>query len=249
MDETTSTSPSSSDAATRNERRWRPLDRFQRRVLGVLAEKAKTTPDGYPMTISGITTGCNQKSNRSPQMSMTQDQVESVLEQLRGMQAVTEIYSTGRAAKFRHHLYEWLDVRGAEAAVMIELLLRGEQTIGELRGRAARFDESISDVAALKPLLDSLQEKDLIVALTPEGRGQMVTHNLYQPQELEAVRRHVAAAIVSGLDTSEPTSAESPAPQTTRVESNLLQEIKKLADRIARIERELGIAQDSNSEP
>ena len=218
------------------EKLWRPLDRFQRRVLGVLVEKAKTTPDAYPMTIAAIITGSNQKSNRSPQMSINADQVETSLAQLRGMQAVTEIFSTGRVAKFRHHFYEWLGVRGAEAAVMIELMLRGEQTIGELRGRAARFDESIIDLNALKPILDSLIAKQLVIALTPEGRGQIVTHNLYQPQELDSVRRGVAANAAS-VGSAESMDASSPV-----VKDSLREQLQLLAARIERIERELGIS-------
>ncbi len=219
-------------------RKWRVLDRFQRRVLGTLAEKAKTTPDTYPMTVAGITTGCNQKSNRSPQMSLVADQVESALEQLRAFGAVTEVYGTGRVSKFRHHFYEWLDVKGAEAAVMIELLLRGEQTVGELRSRAARFDESIADLNALKPVLQSLHAKDLIIYLTPEGRGQVVTHNLYREQELDAIK--LAVANGSFASNSEETETVEP-PVSNAERQSLLQRIEALENRLARIESQLGI--------
>ena len=60
-----------------SEPKWRPLDRTQRRVAGVLVEKAKTTPENYPLSLNAITTGCNQKSNRSPQMDLREDQVEA----------------------------------------------------------------------------------------------------------------------------------------------------------------------------
>ena len=104
------------------ERRWRALDRTERRVLGVLAEKAKTTPDSYPMTLNALTNGCNQKSNRSPQMNLTSDDVEQVIEDLREMGAVMEIQGSGRVAKYRHQMYEWLGVDKVELAVMAELL-------------------------------------------------------------------------------------------------------------------------------
>ena len=71
----------------------------QRRVFGVLVEKAKTTPDAYPMTINGLVAGCNQKSNREPQMNLTPEDVEQVLEELRSMGAVTEVQGSGRVAK------------------------------------------------------------------------------------------------------------------------------------------------------
>jgi hypothetical protein len=100
--------------------------------------------------------------------------------------------------KYRHYLYDWLGVDKVEMAVMTELLLRGAQTVGELRGRAARM-EPIADLAALKPVLDSLKAKGLVISLSPEGRGQVVSHALYQPQELEKVRREAVGMLVSDV--------------------------------------------------
>lgn len=159
----------------------------QRRVFGVLVEKAKTTPDAYPMTINGLVAGCNQKSNREPQMNLTPEDVEQVLEELRALGAVTEVQGSGRVAKYRHHAYEWLGVEKTELAVMTELLLRGEQTLGELRGRAARM-EPIADLGALKPVVDSLIHRGLMIALTPPGRGQVVSHKLYKERELTELK-------------------------------------------------------------
>ncbi len=68
--------------------RWQPLGAIDRRVAGVLAEKAKTTPDAYPMSLNAVRTGCNQKSNRWPAMELEQDQVEESLDRLRAMGAV-----------------------------------------------------------------------------------------------------------------------------------------------------------------
>ena len=166
---------------------WCPLTARQRRVLGVLIEKAKTTPDAYPMTLNALTNGCNQKSNRSPQMDLSSEAVADTLDELRQLGAVTEVQGSGRVAKYKHLLYSWLGVDKAEIAVMAELLLRGEQTVGELRARASRM-ERIADLAALQPILVSLGEKNLLVFLTPEGRGQVVTHALYSPEELARLR-------------------------------------------------------------
>jgi uncharacterized protein YceH (UPF0502 family) len=175
--------------------KWTPIGRVERRVLGVLVEKAKTTPDAYPLTLNGLTTGCNQKSNRDPQMNLEPNQVETALEELRHMSAVIEVSGGGRVPKYRHLVYEWLGVDKPEAAVMTELLLRGAQTVGELRGRAARM-EPIADVAALQPVLQSLIHKKLVISLTPPGRGQVVSHALYLPEEMEKVR--AAAGPLSG---------------------------------------------------
>lgn len=176
------------------EKKWQPLNSRQRRVLGVLLEKAKTTPDAYPMTLNAIVAGCNQKSNREPVMELSADDVEQVLEELRALGAVTEVQGQGRVAKYRHHAYEWLGIEGLESAVMTELLLRGEQTLGELRGRAARMG-AIADLAALRPVVDSLLRKGLMVELTPPGRGQLVTHNVYKERELEELKRQFAGHV------------------------------------------------------
>ena len=173
--------------------RWTSMTRLQRRVAGVLVEKSKTTPDVYPMTLNGIKTGSNQKSNRSPKLDLEEHQVESVLYELREIGAVVEVHSGGRVPKFKHQMYEWLGVEKAELVVMAELLLRGEQTVGELRARAARMEKTIAGMTELKPILASLLEKNLIVELTPAGRGQMVTHNLYEDRELEKIRRNVGS--------------------------------------------------------
>jgi uncharacterized protein YceH (UPF0502 family) len=167
--------------------RWRPLERNERRVAGVLAEKAKTTPENYPLTLNSLVNGCNQKSNRFPQMQLDEEQVSTAVDGLRHAGAAALIQGDGRAEKYRHLLYEWLGVDKAELAVMTELLLRGAQTLGELRGRAARM-EPIRDLGELQPIVDRLREKQLVIYLTPPGRGAVVTHNLYQPQELAKIR-------------------------------------------------------------
>jgi uncharacterized protein YceH (UPF0502 family) len=184
---------SSSPEATAVKSPPRPLDRIERRILGVLVEKAKTTPDAYPMSLNALLTGCNQKSNRDPQMSLTDADVESGLERLRQIGAVAEVQGNGRVPRYRHYMYEFLGVDKVELAVMAELLLRGAQTVGELRGRAARM-EAITDLAALLPVVRTLIGKGLVVPLTAEGRGQIVTHALYRPEELEKVRRNLPAA-------------------------------------------------------
>lgn len=182
------TSPSPATAGTESPApRWQPVSRIDRRVLGVLVEKAKTTPDAYPMSVPALVAGANQKSNRHPQMQLESEDVQESLDRLRAVGAVVEVQGGGRVPRFRHCLYEWLGVDKVELAVMAELLLRGTQTEGELRGRAARM-EPIADLAALRPVLASLKAKGLVIPLSPEGRGHLLTHALYEPQELEKVR-------------------------------------------------------------
>lgn len=248
---------------------WQPLSAIDRRVAGVLIEKAKTTPDQYPLSINGIVSGANQKNNRHPHMELSPDDVRESLDRLRELGAVSEIQGSGRVDKYRHLLYEWLGVEKVELSVMAELLLRGAQTEGELRGRAARMDP-IADLAALRPILDSLAAKRLIVSLTPPGRGHVLTHALYQPQELEKLRREhhsesTAPAVappppVVSRDTksaewsapAKPPAAASSVPppaasdalqrelQTLRAElSHLRSELEQLAERQRRSDDEL----------
>ncbi|WP_321188405.1 YceH family protein [Roseiconus lacunae] len=167
-----------------------PLSANARRVLGVLVEKAKTTPDNYPMTVAALISGCNQKSNRSPQMSLDENDVLLALDELREHGAAREIQGSGRVNKFRHAAYDWLNLDNPQAAVFTELLLRGPQTQGELRTRASRM-YNLADLNAVKSVLDSLIEKDLVEALSPPGRGQTFAHKLYPHEERQYLEARV----------------------------------------------------------
>lgn len=241
------------------ERRWQPLPSMQRRILGVLVEKAKTTPDAYPLSLNALTTGCNQKSNRLPHMSLNTEQVDEALEQLRHMGAVSEIQGGGRVPKYRHYLKDWLGVEGDELAVVAELLLRGPQTIGELRGRAARMAK-IPDLSALSPVLQSLMEKGLVVSLTPEGRGQVVAHALFKEKEMEQLKteysggggggrtaapvhrpvaEHATPIATVATEESRPATAQALPSQAAGDLDALKREMSELKEEVARLRREV----------
>src|ERR1700758_1544214 len=105
------------------EKRWSPLSPRERRILGVLVEKQKTTPEYYPMTVAAIVTGCNQKSNRDPVTNYDADDVEEILQELRRKGAAVMIEGSGRVVRWKHTLYDWLKVGKVELAVMAELML------------------------------------------------------------------------------------------------------------------------------
>ena len=248
MDATDAISPTQPAA-----KKWLPLPAVERRLIGVLIEKAKTTPDAYPMTLNGLCAGCNQKSNRHPMMQLEPDDLEAPLDRLRALGAVGIVQGSGRVTKYRHYLYEWLGVDKVEMAVMTELLLRGAQTEGELRGRASRM-EPIADLTALRLVLESLKAKQLVISLTPAGRGHVVTHALHEPRELERLRaEHANGAANESRSASPPERAaeaqparESHVPATERSPS------AAAPPRIAETERESGAAavairQPSNS--
>jgi uncharacterized protein YceH (UPF0502 family) len=174
----------------------------------VLAEKGKTTPEYYPMTVAAIVAGCNQKTNRDPITNYDQDDVEDTLQALRKKGATIMVEGGGRVPRWKHTLYDWLKVSKAELAVIIELLLRGPQTEGELRSRASRM-EPLPDLAALQSLLDALTPRGLVAYLSPPGqkRGVMLTHGLYPPEELEKVRHAYAQNAAAGADEDVPARA------------------------------------------
>lgn len=230
------------------EPKWKPITAKERRILGVLGEKARTTPDAYPLSLNALISGCNQKSNRYPQMNLEPIEVEDALEKLRAMGAVSEVQGSGRVPRFRHYLYEWLAVDKHEFAVMMELLLRGAQTVGELRGRAARMSKEISDVAVLRPIVKGLIDRGLVMALTAEGRGQIVTHSLYLDNELEKVKRKaqdLAAAESSAPASTPRDSTPSVATAPVRTESSeaavaeLRTEVRELRELVTKLKGEI----------
>jgi hypothetical protein len=198
------------------EPRWQPVAAIDRRVLGVLVEKAKTTPSAYPLSVNAVVAGSNQKSNRHPVMELQMEDVEASLERLRGLGAVGMIQGYGRVVKYRHYLYEWLGVDKLEIAVMAELLLRGAQTEGELRIRASRM-EPIPDLTVLRNLLAALASRGLVLSLSPEGRGHVVSHALYLPAELEKIKAQYAAVRPMGAEDFGAPAVEPPVAGATTV--------------------------------
>jgi len=171
----------------------RPLDAVERRVLGTLIEKGKTTPDQYPLSLNALVTGCNQRSNRDPVMTLDEEQVARAIQSLKASGAMAEVFGSGKIPRYRHLAYEWLGVEKEELAIIGELLLRGEQTEGDLRGRASRMDP-IPDLDVLRGHLDRLAARGLVVWLSPPGRGRMLTHGLLPAEKLEKVRSQLGIA-------------------------------------------------------
>jgi uncharacterized protein YceH (UPF0502 family) len=116
------------------------LDDVEVRVLGCLIEKELTTPDYYPMTLNAITNACNQKSNRDPVASYEETTVVQGLDGLRkrGLALIAQT-DGGRVPKYRHFLVEKFGLVRKELAVLCELMLRGPQTVGEIRARGSRM--------------------------------------------------------------------------------------------------------------
>lgn len=216
-----------------------PLSKNARRVLGVLVEKAKTTPDNYPLSLAGIVSGSNQKSNRAPLTQFDDDDVLLALDELRDAGAVREVQGNGRVTKYRHAAYEWMGVDAAEVAVMTELLLRGPQTAGELRSRASRM-HAFDELSMVQSVLNALIEKQLVESLTPPGRGQTFAHKLYPPEErqyLEAKLEKEAASEIKAKPAASPASSHSGADMSAV--QRLIERLDSLNDRIEELETRL----------
>jgi uncharacterized protein len=150
------------------------LTEIETRVLGSLIEKQVTTPEYYPLTLNALTLACNQKNNRHPVTAYTENQVSDGLESLREKNLTYVFYgSTSRVPKYKHVMPEVMHLNPAEMALMCVLMLRGAQTLGELRGNASRLHEfsSLEEVEQTLNGLISRDEEPLVVRL-PRQPGQ-----------------------------------------------------------------------------
>ncbi len=250
----------SADASPANDHafeEWPTLNPYERRVLGVLVEKAKTTPDAYPLSLNALVTGCNQKSNRDPVLNLTDLEVEEALARLQKKGLVTRLQGAGRVERWRHNLYDAWTVGKVELAILAELLLRGPQTEGELRARAARMEE-IPDLDALREFLSKLAERKLVVFLMPPGqRGTRLTHGFHLPGELEMLRRSSSGATLAGpAEASAPISAPAEVRSLGEERLNRLEEsvtrchgdLQELRAQLAQLQATVaGLAQDLKS--
>lgn len=135
------------------------------RVLGALIEKAQTTPGQYPLTLNALNAACNQKNNRDPVLELDEDAVLSAVDGLKAKGLAREaIMSGSRVNKFKHAVRDVLQIGVAEMAVLAELLLRGPQSAGELRGRAERMvppgtTPGLGSVEDAQSVLDALRSR------------------------------------------------------------------------------------------
>ncbi len=211
------------------------LNADESRVLGVLIEKATTTPEQYPLSLNAIVNGANQKNNRDPVRTMSEDECFDATASLRSKALVTQVDQMGsRVPKFRHNAGEVLHARTGELAILAELLLRGPQTIGELRGRASRMSpmESLDVATGLVNALINRPEP-LVKEIPPSPGSRAVRFVQLLCAELHAID---SASVASATITSQPAAAS----LGDRV-SQLETEIAGLKDELAKIKQSLGI--------
>ena len=207
------------------------LDFDEVRVLGALLEKEVTTPEYYPLSLNALLNACNQKSNRDPVVHFDEETVERVLYTLRDKGLLLNITGAGsRVPKYGHRLSEKLNLGRRELAILCELMLRGPQTLGELRTRAERMHH-FDDISEVETVLDRMPE--------------LVTKLPRRPGEKEARYAHLlsgapdvaAPALEQAVDSIAPPRADRIAALEAEV-AHLRQELEDLKQQFAGFQKQ-----------
>lgn len=166
------------------------LDSVEIRILGCLVEKEMATPDYYPLTLKALTAACNQKSNRNPVMELSETDVLQGLDLLRHKGMALVAAGGGRVPRYGHNLEARLHLEPPALAVLCELMIRGPQTIGELRTRAER----------LHPF-DSLQDAEAVVRELADNDPPLLVELPRQPGSREHRYKHLLGTGKEGGET------------------------------------------------
>jgi uncharacterized protein len=185
------------------------LTEVEARVLGALIEKELTTPDYYPLSLNALVNACNQKSNRDPHMDLTEANVDHALRSLEKQELAGRADSDGRVTKYEHRLQEAFNFDRRDVAILCELLLRGPQTPGELRGRASRM-HPFDDMAQIHSALQRLAQREpplvAMLARQPGTKESRYAHLMSGPvsaaQAADARAPETASAQPIGLNSA-----------------------------------------------
>ena len=201
-------------------------------MLGSLAEKQVTTPDYYPLTMNALVHACNQISNRDPVVQYDERQVEEAVDTLRLKNLVYIFYGAdSRVPKYKHMMREVLGLSPPELAALCVLMLRGPQTVGEVRGRTGRMHE-FTDLREVESTLEGLAQRDepLVVKL-PRQAGRK-----------EARYAHLLAGQPVVEDEAEAQATPAAAPRARAGDSErvarLEAEVERLSDEVAEMRRQ-----------
>ena len=167
------------------------LTPLEARILGVLVEKEKTTPDTYPLTLNSLAAGCNQKTSREPVMSVGESAIQGALEELRSRLLVMETYgASGRVLRYAHNFGKCYGVPAGSVALLAILMLRGAQTVSELRANCERLHR-FDDVSSVEGYLEELATRaaGALVLRLPNQMIMLVGRDLGEPERFRAVIR------------------------------------------------------------
>jgi len=172
------------------------LSLLETRVLGVLVEKQHTVPDTYPLTLNALVSGCNQKTSRDPILNATEAEVQAVIDHLKTLSLAVES-SGGRVMRYAHNVGKVLAIPSQSVALLAAIMLRGPQTVGELRINCERLHH-FADISAVEGFLHELSEREagaLVVELPrqPGTRETRWAHLLSGAPSADTVVRMPAA--------------------------------------------------------
>lgn len=217
----------------------RELSPLEARVLGVLVEKQHTVPDTYPLSLNALTAGCNQKTARSPVMSVTEPEVQTAIDGLKRLSLVMDA-SSSRVTRYEHNMNRVLGIPSQAGALLTILLLRGPQTAAELRLNAARL-HGFADNSSVEAFLDELAVRTppLVVKLpcAPGERENRWMHLMCGEVSIEqfAVARAGVEAPAASPDEIEALKVE---------QKRLADEVVQLRALVERMASELGVSVD-----
>lgn len=211
------------------------LTPVEARVIASLAEKSITTPQYYPMTVNALMLAANQRNNRDPVMKLTEGDVGAALNRLQDLGIARRDDSLGRVPKWSHQFQHHLLLQPHTFAVLLALILRGPQTLGELRSNAAGLGGP-GDPAAVQNVLNDLADRaQPLVVLLPRGPGQKearYAHTLSGPPSLPERAMSSGVAPVAAASAAAITA---PPTETARV-AELEDRIRQLEERVAALE-------------
>jgi uncharacterized protein YceH (UPF0502 family) len=198
------------------------LSLLETRVLGVLCEKQHTVPDTYPLSLNALVAGCNQKTSRHPLIEVSEAEVQAAIDSLKGPALVMES-SGGRVTRYAHNMGKVLQLPAQSIALLTVLMLRGPQTVGELRINSERLHK-FADISAVEGFLQELAER-------PEGA--LVVELPRQPGSRENRWAH----LLSGAPVIEEAAVAPAAAEPTADVS--MSEIAALKANVARLEADV----------
>ncbi len=213
------------------------LSLLETRVLGVLIEKQHTVPDSYPLTLNALLSGCNQKTSREPVLDATEAEVSAAVDRLKGLDLVVES-SGGRVMRYAHNLARVLGIPAQSVALLTMIILRGPQTVGELRIHTERLHR-FADISSVEGFLHEL-------AARPAGALVVELARLPGARETRWAHLLSGAPAIAATTVGEcPESDMVTVSEIVTLKANVSQLQRELAETRAMVERmarELGIA-------
>ena len=221
----------------------RALTPLEARVLGVLVEKQATVPDTYPLSLNALVAGCNQKTARDPVLNASDADVLAAIDGLKSMSLVFES-SGGRVSKYEHNAVRGINVPAPAVALLAVLMLRGPQTVAELRASVERLHR-FADMPALEAVLDDLAERfpprAVLLPRAPGAREPRWAHLLCGEVQMTAARESSGASDDDAISVGELVALKA---ELAR-QSTELAELRALVHRLA---TELGVPTEPPSD-